>query len=328
MLSPVRTGIDEEHPVLRSKDLEFVVKGKRLHAFYTEHPAQRALVVLIHGWEGHAAAAYMDRTAIALYNGGFSVARLHLKDHGHTRSWNPELFNGSMLAEHFEAVRKLAGRQRIYLVGYSLGGNFALRIAARAAGRKIPGLAGVAAISAPLDPHKATAAMDRHPLIGRYLLQQWRASLREKEEHFPHLYNFRKHDAVRSVLDLTDVLVQEYSDFSSIEDYFGTYTLGTPFFSLIDVPFAMLTSADDPIIPPEDYEALQLAQNGELEISSHGGHVAFLQPGRSPYYVQFIVNRIEAWESKKRVKGPIRKVRQRVHRNRQKPAPLKRKNRQ
>jgi predicted alpha/beta-fold hydrolase len=327
MLSPLRAGIDEHHPVLASADIELLANGKRLHAFYKEHASERALVILIHGWEGHACAAYMDRTAIALYNAGFSVARLHLKDHGHTRSWNPELFNGSMLAEHYEAVRKLAGKRRVYLAGYSLGGNFALRIAARGAKKRIPGLAGVAAISAPLDPHKATAAMDNHPLIGRYLLQQWRASLREKEEHFPHLYSFKKHDSVRSVLDLTDVLVQEHSDFSSLEDYFGTYTLGPGFFGGIDVPYALLTSADDPIIPPEDYRALSPGKEAEIEITEHGGHVAFLQPRRQPYYVQFILQKIEAWESKKSMKRTVRKVRKSVHGNRKKPPALRGKHR-
>lgn len=331
LLSPLRPGIDERHPALLSEDLEFKVKGARLHAYYSKHPEQRALVVLIHGWEGHASASYMDRTAQALYNLGFSVARLHLKDHGHTRSWNPELFNGSMLEEHYEAVRRLSGKQKVYLAGFSLGGNFALRIAARGSKKKIPGLAGVAAISAPLDPHKATASMDRHPIIGRYLLDQWRASLREKQEHFPDKYDFAKHDSIRNIMDLTDVLVQEHSDFSSLEDYFGTYTLGTEFFRRIDVPFALLTSIDDPVIPPEEYKALLLPRHGELEMARHGGHVAFVQPGKAPYYVEFICKRIDAWatgaKSQERVKPSIRKVRKSVHGNRKKTASLRIKHR-
>lgn len=328
LLSPLRPGIDERHPALVSENVEFTVKGARLHAYRSLHPQERALVVLIHGWEGHASASYMDRTALAAYNLGFSVARLHLKDHGHTRSWNPELFNGSMLAEHYEAVRKLAGKRRVYLAGFSLGGNFALRIAARGAKKKIPGLAGVAAISAPLDPHKATASMDRHPIIGRYLLDQWRASLREKQVHFPDKYDFTKHDSIKNIMDLTDVLVQEHSDFSSLEDYFGTYTLGTEFFRQIDVPFSLLTSEDDPVIPPEEYRALALPSNGELEMARHGGHVAFVQPGKAPYYVEFITSRIDAWEkSKERVKLPVRKVRKSVHGHRKKPAALRVKHR-
>lgn len=235
MLSPMRTGIDEQHPALGSENIEFLVKGKRLHAYYSAHRAERALVVLIHGWEGHASAAYMDRTAIALYNAGFSVARLHLKDHGHTRSWNPELFNGSMLAEHYEAVRENSPEsaestwQDIHWAEISL---FALLRAERE--KEFQDLLELRP-SAPLSIlTRQLPPWTGHPLIGRYLLQQWRASLREKEEHFPHLYNFKKHDSVRSGPYLTDVLVQEHSDFSFLEDYFGTYTLGSPFFARID----------------------------------------------------------------------------------------------
>lgn len=334
MLAPLRRGIPESHPALLSEDIEFLVSDSRLHAFYSRNLHERALVVLIHGWEGRASASYMDRTAVALFDAGFSVARLHLKDHGHTRSWNPDLFNGSMLAEHFEAVRRIAGKRRVYLAGFSLGGNFALRIAAKGARGKIPGLGGVVSISAPLDPHKATASMDRHPLIGRYLLRQWRASLREKEEHFPANYDFGKHRGIRSIMDLTDALIQEYSDFSSLEEYFGTYTLDSHFFKRIDVPFAMLSSRDDPVIPPEEYEALRLPANGELELSKSGGHVAFVQPGDDPYYVEFIRSRILRWEepekpapSKKRVKRAVKKVRQGVHSNGKKPAAFRGKHR-
>lgn len=343
LLPAIPFGVKRKHPVLASaEDIILQVDGIRIHAALSRG-TRRAIVILIHGWEGHIEAPYMLRTSQALSDHGFYVARLHLRDHGATHHLNEELFNGSMLDEHFEAVRQIAKMFpgfSVYLGGFSLGGNFALRIAARNSRVKTPivNLKAVAAISPPLDPHRSTASMDEHRMLGRYLLWQWWRSLRTKEKLFPEKYNFSNLRKERSILNLTEQLILAHSPFESLEEYFGTYTLGSEFFSKIKVPVSILTAEDDPIIPPEEYCRLRVGPNVRIQMEKHGGHVGFLRSLRYDCaYVEFLVNAYEeqedilreglrSKESKKSVKVR-RKVAKTVDGSRRKPRTARKKNR-
>ncbi len=117
---------------LHSEELLLTGGGGCLQGFYTPHPNPVGLASLIHGWEGSARSSYLLGAALALYQSGFSVFRLNLRDHGDTHSLNEEPFNAARLEEVTEALKTVTLRfphPRHVLVGFSLGGNFALRVA-------------------------------------------------------------------------------------------------------------------------------------------------------------------------------------------------------
>ena len=110
--------------------------GVRLQGFLSapERPA-RGTVVLLHGWEGSADSNYILSAGSALLAAGFAVFRLNLRDHGDTKELNEGLFHSCRIDEVFNAVASVRDRHaagRFAIVGQSLGGNFALRIASRA----------------------------------------------------------------------------------------------------------------------------------------------------------------------------------------------------
>ena len=92
--------------------------------------------MLLHGWEGSADSLYVLSLAQQLFEQGFSVVRLNLRDHGETHHLNRELFHSCRLPEVVGAVGGAAalylGGRPLQLVGFSLGGNFMLRVAAQA----------------------------------------------------------------------------------------------------------------------------------------------------------------------------------------------------
>ena len=70
-----------------------------------------------------------------LFAAGFSVFRLNFRDHGGTFELNHGLFHSCRIADvvgALTAVTRAHTAPRTFLVGHSLGGNFALRAAARA----------------------------------------------------------------------------------------------------------------------------------------------------------------------------------------------------
>ena len=93
------------------------------------------IAVLVHGWEGNAESLYILSLGQQLFDRGFDVVRLNLRDHGDTHHLNRELFHSCRLPEVVGAVQSLQAvvpGQPLHLVGFSLGGNFMLRVAAQA----------------------------------------------------------------------------------------------------------------------------------------------------------------------------------------------------
>ena len=87
--------------------------GVTLQGFHSS-PARRGrdpgrqLAVLLHGWEGSADSSYLLSLAQTLFEQGFEVVRLNLRDHGATHHLNRELFHSCRLPEVVGAVTALA----------------------------------------------------------------------------------------------------------------------------------------------------------------------------------------------------------------------------
>ncbi|MBT8144025.1 MAG: alpha/beta fold hydrolase, partial [Gammaproteobacteria bacterium] len=108
----------------------------RLSCLHAPQPDKSAPVaVLIHGWEGSARSLYMLAAAARLFDAGFDVWRLQFRDHGNSHHLNRELFHSCRLDEVVgcvAAIQHLVDNRPLCLGGFSLGGNFSLRVAARA----------------------------------------------------------------------------------------------------------------------------------------------------------------------------------------------------
>jgi len=256
--------------------------GIRLLGSYSPHPgaAPKGLVVLLHGWEGSIGSTYVLCTGRALFRRGYEVFRLNFRDHGRSHHLNRGIFYAVLLDEVFDAVAQVAAGaagRNVFLAGFSLGGNFALRIARRCASHPIPNLRQVVAVSAALDPELSTARADHHPLIRRYFLKKWRRSLAIKQQLFPDLYDFSDILRLQTLREITDALLERYSPYASARDYFQAYSLTDAALQSIAVPTTLLTAQDDPIIPVRDYHELQANEMTRVVVEPHGGHNGFLE---------------------------------------------------
>jgi len=266
--------------------------GVRLLGLFTgqKSGASRGLILLLHGWEGGADSTYMLTTGGFFHRIGYDVFRLNLRDHGESHHLNEGLFNSSLIEETHRAVQNIAdtqGNSPFFIVGFSLGGNFAMRMALRHGSHPIQNLRHVFAVSPVLDPRKATDAMDRGLFVYRsYFVKKWKRSLRKKQMLFPHRYNFDDLMECPTLMEITDWILPRYSSYPTAEEYFKTYTLTGRRFSELSVPLLVLTSADDPIIPVEDFLQLERNHHLRVQVERHGGHCGFLQNYRLQSWLQ------------------------------------------
>ncbi|WP_162459047.1 YheT family hydrolase [Desulfosarcina ovata] len=260
-------------------------EGVRLLGYMSRQPRphQRGTVVLLHGWEGSANSTYIRTTGRFLFRRGFDVFRLNFRDHGSSHHLNPGIFYAVLLDEVFDAVRQVAEKERgrpIFLAGFSLGGNFALRIARKCAQAPIPGLRHVFAISPVLDPDKATDRIDANRFILHYFLKKWRRSLNTKQHIFPERYDFSDLINSETIREMTERLLVRYSAYDSAMAYFNGYNLVNDGLSEIQLPTTIVTAEDDPIIPVDDFYDLVISGTTRIMVQPHGGHNGFLEGWR------------------------------------------------
>ncbi len=254
--------------------------GVRLQGFLStpEKPA-RGIVVLLHGWEGSADSNYILSAGSALLAAGFAVFRLNLRDHGDTKALNEGLFHSCRIDEVFNAVASVRDRHagdRFAIVGQSLGGNFALRIASRAASAGL-GIDRVFAVCPVLKPRSTMHALDHGIWLYRqYFLARWRRSLVEKAQAFPQLYRFGDLRRFSTLSAMTAFFVENYTEFDSLDQYLDGYAVTGPVLASVAVPTRILLSADDPVIPVGDLESIARPAALEVSLLPRGGHCGFI----------------------------------------------------
>ncbi|TLZ03609.1 MAG: alpha/beta fold hydrolase [Gammaproteobacteria bacterium] len=263
--------------------------GVRLQCFVSSPAPGGGPVVLLHGWEGSADSLYVLSLAQLLFAQRFAVVRLNLRDHGDTHHLNRELFHSCRLPEVIGAVRALqqhfAGTA-LRLVGFSLGGNFMLRVAAQAREAGLD-LAHVIAVSPVLDPAQTLTALERGlPGYERYFVRKWLRSLRRKQAAWPESYDFRRLARLRGLRSMTAELVRSYSEFATLEDYLNGYALTGARLARLEVPALILTSRDDPIIPAAGLARLARPAALSIIVTRYGGHCGFFQQLTGPTWLE------------------------------------------
>lgn len=240
---------------------------------------QRGLVVLLHGWEGGANSGYMLRLACALYGAGYAIFRLNLRDHGGTHALNEELFHSGRIAEVVDAVaaiRVCCEARRIALVGYSLGGNFAMRVGARSASAGIS-LDRIVALCPVLHPPHTMHALETELWVyRRYYLSKWRRSLLSKQASFPQRYRLGDLRRFKTLTATTEYFVHEYTDYPDIGSYLNGYSIIGSALAQLRVPTCIIAAADDPIIPSADLADLYDNPNLDITVLPWGGHCGFV----------------------------------------------------
>lgn len=271
--------------------------GVRLHALHASPRGRatgRRLAVLLHGWEGNGESLYVLSLAQELFARGYEVVRLHLRDHGPSHHLNEGLFHSCLLPEVVGAVRSLRERfpeLPLHLAGFSLGGNFALRIAADPSAPQLR-IASVVAVSPVLDPASTLRALERG--LGpyhAYFIWKWLRSLRRKQAAWPQLYDFAPLEQLKTLRAMTAELVARHTDFPHLDAYFAGYAITGERLAALSVPATILAALDDPIIPAGDLGRLARTDALRVIITRYGGHCGFLTRLDEPSWADGIVLR-------------------------------------
>lgn len=256
--------------------------GVRLEGYFNQAIKRRSeqLVILIHGWEGSHNSSYMKSMAMLLLENGLDVFRLNLRDHGDTHQLNEGIFNSTMIGEVVNAVENLQSKlvySKYHLAGFSLGGNFSLRLAASAHDRAIS-LSTVSAFCPAIHAAQSNVVLNQRSnwLYGRYFVHKWKRSLRKKIEHWPN-YDFGPEmESLKTLDELNNAFIPRYTGFNNVDEYFDAYAISGSVLDSTIAPCYLHFAEDDRIIPVEGVDQISKNQNIHIVVTKFGGHCGYM----------------------------------------------------
>ena len=209
------------------------------------------------------------------------TVRINFRDHGGTQALNRELFHSCRLEEIVSAVENVQQQFRdlpLYLAGFSLGANFALRVAASDTDAAIER---VLAICPVLHPPNTMQALEEGLWVYRqYFLRRWRRSLYEKAAAFPDVYRFGDLRRLRTLTETTAYFVERYTPYASLAEYLQGYSIVDGRLDRLRSDSVVVLAADDPVIPIADVTRLGDSDSLHVSVLPHGGHCGLVQDYR------------------------------------------------
>ena len=237
-------------------------------------------MIVIHGLEGSANSRYVLGTAEKAFQAGFNVLRLNVRNCGGTEQLTPTLYHVGLTEDLYHITEELIERDHLpdlYLIGFSIGGNQALKFAGELGPAVPPQLRGVCAISPPIELSACSQTISRWESRAYeiYFLRSLKATMRRKQRLFADLYSADGLEQVRRMADF-DNLIAPYLGFRDAPDYY-TRASSLPYLSRVRVPSLIIHAQDDPFIPFAPFTDPVIATNPYLLLVAprYGGHVAF-----------------------------------------------------
>ena len=180
------------------------------------------------------------------------------------------------VAEHVSRQRY----KRIGLLGFSLGGNVALKLLGELGDTTPEWLIGGVGISVPCDLKTSSESMARlinRPYMMRFI-SDLHAKIRAKRMRFPDELDDSGYNRIKTFRHFDDRYTAPLHGFRDAEDYWAQCS-SRFFFKTIRRPALLVNAADDPFLGSDCFPT-DLARRHDflhLEIPTHGGHVGFVE---------------------------------------------------
>lgn len=248
--------------------------GIRLSVHKNLQTESNKTIFLIPGYLSHQDTSYMQSSLVYFYNHGWNVIRINPVDHGDTLPLNKEIFNAlqhTLVAECIENY--LNDRHTNALMGFSFGGNYAIRIGTLEIAKKIKQ---IIAICPMVDHEKSIAAM-QSPFFKWYYKRKWQKSFKYKEDKWPE-YDFSELYQIKDFRAITAKLLPSMlPEFTNIDDYFAAYKITNNVVDELQARTTIIASKDDEVVPSTTFQHLAENDNFRILFTEYGGHNGFIE---------------------------------------------------
>ena len=281
---------------ITSKQISTSSNSQSIEIFETN--LYKKKVIFFPGWLGHKDSKYLIPLADLLHINNFDIVRIHPIDHGDTEHLNKDFFRATDIQTLIEAVEFIGKKYQdneIHLIGFSLGGNIALRISAC---ESINFLKSTVVISPVIDPEISMRAMDNTSwILKKYFVNKWRRTLRRKMR-LHNISNVEESLRYKDLEKMTEFFTKNFSPHKNVKELFAGYAITQDTINQIKNNTLIYSSVDDPCVPIKPLYSLDQTNNVKFKPQQYGGHCGFIDDFKfnSSVYEE-IVNKLSDNES-------------------------------
>lgn len=230
---------------------------------------------LIPGYLSHHETSYMLSSLVEFFKLGWNIIRINPVDHGDTLPLNKDIYHAlqhDLVAECIDSYIN-NDNQCHALMGFSFGGNYALRIGTMDVATKIKKIVAIS----PMIDHEYSINLMRSPIFKKYYREKWQKTFRYKQENWPEL-------KLKEVLNKKDfyevtasLLPQILPKFENVKEYFESYKITNDVTAKLKTTATLITAENDPVVPISTFKHLEKDPHISLLITKHGGHNGFIE---------------------------------------------------
>lgn len=252
------------------------------HCYWQPDRAGRPALLALHGLEGSSSAHYMRGLADKAFRRGWNAILLNQRNCGGTEALTPGLYHSGLTNDPRNVIRALVredGIRAVGVVGYSLGGNLTLKIAAESGDHPDVPIAGVVAVSPTMELETCVRSIERranYPYQWNFV-RNIKARMRRKAALWPGRFDLTPLSRIWTIRSFDDHYTAPLNGFGDATTYYHRAS-SRRIVGRIAVPTLILSAADDPFVPPSQFHDAELADHPFLtvRVQPHGGHCGFV----------------------------------------------------
>jgi predicted alpha/beta-fold hydrolase len=245
------------------------------------------LVILLHGLEGSSESQYVRGAAELLFSLNWNVCAINHRSCSGELNRTLEMYHSGFTRDLAYVVNKYSKEyQRILIVGYSLGGNMALKYLGEESYTIPEQLKLVIAFSVPTDLEGGSIKLTNwyNKAYTFEFLKTLKAKMREKAKTFPQidLSNLPK---LKQLMDFDEYYTAFLHGFKDAKDYYAQCNSKQFLHNINAVPTVLINALDDPFLSDSchPYTIAEESKFFHFIPLTYGGHVGFMI-NRENYY--------------------------------------------
>ena len=259
----------------------------------------KKIVVLCHGLEGSSDSKYIQATAKLLSINGYAIAAMNYRFCSGEINRQLTTYHSGKTDDLNTVINYLLPNyDKIYLVGFSLGGNLILKYNGDGIFDLSPKIKASVAISVPVDLKGSSTALKRHEnfLYTQRFLITLSKKMRLKYQQFPEDLDISFLKKVKTLTDFDDYFTSKINGFKDADDYYLKAS-SKQFIPNISKPTLLINAIDDPFLSKSCFPISEAQNNTNFNLMTpkYGGHVGFISSGEFYWSEYEILNFLDSY---------------------------------
>jgi len=236
-------------------------------------------VIMVHGLCGSHRSPYLVRMAKRLGSLCIRVVRINLRGCGSGKGLAKYMYHCGRSEDVFEVIKQLkvdTPDSPFVLIGFSLGGNIALKMGGELGSLGKNFLAGIIAISPPVDLYSSVIRLGKadNAIYEKYFIRLMCADVRYRHRKFKDLPRIKLPSNL-TIFEFDQIYTAPQYGFRNAHDYYNKCS-AAPLVGDICVPCKILLAEDDPIVVSTALDGFELPSHVEVFKTKRGGHMGYL----------------------------------------------------